>query len=428
MRRSATDHSRGLNLLAVGNPAHSPAIGARMAARNPTHTFGINPVFAASFLSDTPSSTATITYGGGTNGTRVNSAGVIVAATCPRIDYDPVTRAVRGLLVEEQRTNLCINSGDASVRPRNEATTATGVGIDGATRSIVLVDTANNAPHNFQQNFQSLAASTVVTYTAYVKPLAKTICWMQGITGTFAKTYFTLTGSGTVSSTGSGHTASIEPAMNGFYRIRITFTSSGNVGPESCIGSANSVGSENYVGVGEQCLAIDGTQIEAGDFPTSYIPTAGSAVTRAADEATITAGAFSAWYAAAQGTFVLSAIKPSVTTAGIAVQVDDNTASEVISLGADASANPLFVVTDGGVTQASIDAGTLTAGAEFKLSARYQANNFAAALNNGAAVTDVAGTVPTVDRLRIGANTSATNWNGWIRSIAYYNQALAALP
>lgn len=44
--------------------------------------------------------------------TRVNGSGVIesVAANTARIDYDPVTRALRGLLVEESRANLLLNS------------------------------------------------------------------------------------------------------------------------------------------------------------------------------------------------------------------------------------------------------------------------------------------------------------------------------
>lgn len=44
--------------------------------------------------------------------TRTNSLGVIesVAANVPRIDYDPVTLSVIGILVEEQRTNLLLNS------------------------------------------------------------------------------------------------------------------------------------------------------------------------------------------------------------------------------------------------------------------------------------------------------------------------------
>ena len=64
-----------------------------------------------------------ITYSGGTNGTRVNSSGVIVAATTPRFDYNPVTHAARGLLVEESRTNLILNN--TAMSTQNVTTAAT---------------------------------------------------------------------------------------------------------------------------------------------------------------------------------------------------------------------------------------------------------------------------------------------------------------
>lgn len=51
-----------------------------------------------------------ITISGGANGTRTNSSGVIVAALAPRFDYDQATGEPLGLLIEEARTNLLLNS------------------------------------------------------------------------------------------------------------------------------------------------------------------------------------------------------------------------------------------------------------------------------------------------------------------------------
>jgi hypothetical protein len=51
-----------------------------------------------------------------------------------------------------------------------------------------------------------------------------------------------------------------------------------------------------------------GAQSEIGSsFPTSYIPTSGSTVTRAADVASITGSNFSSWYQQASGSFFLNA-------------------------------------------------------------------------------------------------------------------------
>jgi len=48
-----------------------------------------------------------------------------------------------------------------------------------------------------------------------------------------------------------------------------------------------------------------GPQIEAGSFATSYIPTSGSTVTRAADVANITGTNFSSWYNPTEGSFFM---------------------------------------------------------------------------------------------------------------------------
>jgi hypothetical protein len=52
-----------------------------------------------------------LTTTGGANGTRTNAAGVLEAATCPRIDYSPTSIGTCvGLLLEEARTNVLLNS------------------------------------------------------------------------------------------------------------------------------------------------------------------------------------------------------------------------------------------------------------------------------------------------------------------------------
>jgi len=54
-------------------------------------------------------------------------------------------------------------------------------------------------------------------------------------------------------------------------------------------------------------LFLWGAQVEAGAFPTSYIPTTTATVTRAADVASMTGGNFSSWYNQNEGTLLAAA-------------------------------------------------------------------------------------------------------------------------
>ena len=57
-----------------------------------------------------------ITFTRSSSATYTNSLGLIATAATnvARFDYDPVTLAARGLLVEESRTNLFVQSSDFS--------------------------------------------------------------------------------------------------------------------------------------------------------------------------------------------------------------------------------------------------------------------------------------------------------------------------
>jgi hypothetical protein len=55
----------------------------------------------------------------------------------------------------------------------------------------------------------------------------------------------------------------------------------------------------------------------------------------------------------------------------------------------------------------------------------YKVNDFAVSTNGGTVATDTLGTIPTVDRLRLGERVTGNNLNGYLRRITYYPRRLS---
>jgi hypothetical protein len=73
------------------------------------------------------------------------------------------------------------------------------------------------------------------------------------------------------------------------------------------------------------------------------------------------------------------------------------------------------------VSQAAVVvASTVTPNTAFKMSLCYALNSFQLAFNGGLGTEDTSGSVPTVDRLLIGATTGGGALNGHIRSVRYF--------
>ncbi|NDG54304.1 MAG: hypothetical protein EBY39_14985, partial [Flavobacteriia bacterium] len=82
----------------------------------------------------------------------------------------------------------------------------------------------------------------------------------------------------------SGYTGSIESFANGWYRCSATKTASGTTASGKVrLQLATSDNTESITGDGSSGTFIYGSQFEQGSFPTSYIPTSGTSVTRVKD-------------------------------------------------------------------------------------------------------------------------------------------------
>ena len=177
-------------------------------------------------------------------------------------------------------------------------------------------------------------------------------------------------------------------------------------------------------------LTVTGTvqfaQLEIGVFPTSYIPTAATEVTRNADAATMTGTNFSDWYNPTEGTFSIDCIINTKPAGQILIEMRGGTSANRFQYQRDSSSNTLRYLS---IVSSSITV-NLTKTSTFvndvaSITSAYKLNNYGVAVNGGVTTTDTSGGVPVVDRMRIGATVAGTApSSGWYQKLLYYPQRL----
>jgi hypothetical protein len=317
-----------------------------------TATERVLPKLALDFTTASLDSRVTFTRSGNT-ATIINSSGVIVAANAdiPRFDYNPTTLACNGLLIEESRINVLLNS---------------------------LID-----------------GTSLATQSVTVTAAARTLSF-------YGTGQVVLSGAHSATVTGTGAYPT---------RSTLTFTPS----------------------AGTLTLTVTGTvqfaQLELGTFATSFIPTAGAAVTRNADVATMTGTNFSDWFNASEGAFVAgirlnTLVTPAVKPVFAAYDGTFNSNRVYLNVGISGQTN--LLVNSGGSSQVNAFGPVLTANNLMKVSSKYKVNDFALAANGITPATDTSGLVPVgSDRLNIGFYQPASAYlNGHVAFINYYPHGL----
>ena len=344
-----------------------------------------------------------------------------------RRDFDPrlASTAERcGYLIEEARTNLALRSEDFSYADwtlnRATVTTNAAVAPDGATTADFLKEDNTTGDHYALQNIAYTSA--VYTFSVFAKPNGRDwILFAENSSGT-RRTWFNIT-TGAVGTTNGAHTATITSVGNGWYRCSITFTAVSATTTLSYVAPANANGTNSYAGDNASGVYVWGAQIELGSFASSYIPTAGSTVTRAADLVTLAGTLFP--LNQSEGTLYAKFARQTQLD-GYAIAIDDGTVNERMGIYQKTGGTIGFLLADGGTQQLGADGlistSTVAINTQMKAAAAYKLNDSAAALVGETVRSDNVCTMPTTTTLVFGAQqfSSSLRLNGWLFEAAYF--------
>ncbi len=369
-------------------------------------------------LTDAVSGNNLVTFSRASTGTYVGSDGLIKSATtdAPRFDHDPVTLQSLGLLIEDSSTNQFTHSdfGDNIWAPINITKKSTNnPAPDGSNTAVLIGDAAGPSASSYLTESLNLVGGGIQTFTSYAKGTTTGqsvfIDYYDGGTNR-ARAAISLD-DGTVSyhvaATGDAVITSTD-AGNGWWHCQLTLTPAGINSYKWRIG--------NYAS-GD--IYIWGAQLEAAAFPSSYIPTAGSAVTRAADVVSIEGTNFSSWYNQGEGTVFVEAEAPGNS---VISGFESGLSTERWRVGYGNNNNSAMTVIDGGVTQTSRHSpNNSTPFDQFhKLAGAIAVNNLSFAYN-GTVTLDSTLSVPVVNYLNLGKSLGSGGYlNGHITRLAYF--------
>jgi hypothetical protein len=358
----------------------------------------------------------------GNTATVVNSSGYVtnINANLPRFDYDPVTLACKGLLIEEARTNS-FKGSDLS-DPAFVATTnltrssSSQLSPDGVNNAYSFTPTVGSAQHYMAQGSIAVISGQSYTFSVFAKPNGLTnIAITLSSSFSFASARWNMSTKTLTSSSGVTAT-SIQEYPDGWVRVSCTATSVSATNATMYIDTTN-LGS--FVGDGVNGFYAWGAQYEQGAFATSYIPTTTTALTRNADVATMTGTNFSDWYNASEGSM----------SVGLRLTPRTPSGTSAILYNGDSTGRWSYLVSSSARILDSTNTATagnvIATGALNKIVSGFSALGIAIALNGAATATSsFDGTFGPATSLLIGGQSGTSSINGTFAYINYYSQRL----
>jgi len=386
--------------------------GVRGSSGPPGRTLDLNFMFPGSMPPG-------ITFTRASSATYTDASGVVqtAATNAPRWDY--AGGVLRGVLIEEQRTNLMLRSGDLSAAPWSEfhntgsppvITGNNAVAPDGTTTAARVVFPAVSAASNYAIVSQAFTGA-VAAFTFSV--------WLKGSVGG-EQIYLLTTPNGTL-----------------FFRSRVTLTTAWQ---RFSVTASALDGNQWFFQIGtdlrdtSQTATTGGTvymwgaDVQQGAFPTSYIPTTSVSVTRAADSMSMSPAALFSGVTA--GTFNVEAIMSAANNANYCAlfSANDGTTNNRMQMYQVGNTNNISCLT----VAASVGSGApvfgaMTPGTAFKAAMTHRSAGFTTAFNGVTGPTDATPSPnPAIlTAFTLGNGLGLAPMTGYWRRLTYWNRALS---
>jgi hypothetical protein len=367
------------------------------------------------------------------------------AANVPRFDYDPVSHAPKGLLVEETRTNLftfsnVITTANGWTAAGLTLATAAGIAPDGANTMSKAAENTTTSFHYVGRALMTVTVGQMNCLSVFAKAAENRYLQIvvddNSATGAFV-TFDLLAGTISTAPSVSGTAvlggALIQPIGNGVYRCSLATT----VGTTSTTLrhafvlalSGNPGKFPQYAGVAGNGVLIWGAQMETGAFPTSLIPTTSASLTRQFEWASMLTGT---WFNQNTGTLAIEwTPPPSQGAPGFSYEIlflDATAASDTMGLrqfGGTQIVHAMAWVANAQTMDLTLPS-SLIAGVNRAALAYNRISGLAmvATMNGGGIVNGTPTGLPTFNRMTIG-HARAQQLNGWVRRIRYWPRVLS---
>lgn len=220
------------------------------------------------------------------------SAGLVASAATDVKRDSHYVGGVRSLLLEDARTNGLLRSEELehAAWTKTACTVAvTGTAPDGGSAR-KIEETAATSRHSINQGITT-TASTLQSFTVFAKAAERSWLWVRTLRrdGTAPFSWVNLS-TGVVGTVSADHTVRITPGLaSSWYRIEVVFNSMAGGGATDVeFGPSTADNVSSYLGALASGVYAWGAQHEQdAPFASSYIPTAGTTVTRSADSQSI---------------------------------------------------------------------------------------------------------------------------------------------